>query len=64
MVLVMLRPMVVPPRDTECMNVPGGPQTEEFFAQDLRSAVWAHYRVGAARRAGASSATPRAATAP
>lgn len=47
MVLVMLRPTVAPPRDTECMNVPGGPQTAEFFARDLRSAVAAHYRVGA-----------------
>jgi enterochelin esterase-like enzyme len=48
MVLVMLRPTVVPPRDTECMDVPGGPQTEDFFAHDLRSAVHAHYRVGQA----------------
>jgi enterochelin esterase-like enzyme len=46
MVLVMMRPTVAPPRDTECMNVPGGPQTEEFFAEDLRSAVETHYRVG------------------
>lgn len=47
MVLVMLRPTVVPPRDTECMDVPGGPQTEKFFAQDLPSAIRTHYRVGA-----------------
>ncbi len=45
-VLVMMRPMVVPPRDTECMNVPGGPQTEEFFAKDLPTAIRSHYRVG------------------
>ncbi|MFF9494301.1 alpha/beta hydrolase [Streptomyces flaveolus] len=46
MVLVMLRPTVAPPRDTECVDVPGGPQTESFFAKDLPEAVLAHYRVG------------------
>jgi enterochelin esterase-like enzyme len=46
MVLVMLRPTVAPPRDTECVDVPGGPQTESFFAKDLPDAVSAHYRVG------------------
>jgi S-formylglutathione hydrolase FrmB len=46
MILVMLRPTVAPPRDTECVDVPGGPQTESFFAEDLPDAVSAHYRVG------------------
>ncbi len=46
MILVMMRPTVAPPRDTECMNVPGGPQTETFFAKDLRAAMLAHYRIG------------------
>ncbi|WP_431042972.1 alpha/beta hydrolase [Streptomyces sp. P1-3] len=46
MVLVMMRPTVVPPRDTECMDVPGGPQTETYFTQDVTQAVTAHYRVG------------------
>ncbi|MCX4764026.1 alpha/beta hydrolase-fold protein [Streptomyces sp. NBC_01275] len=46
MILVMLRPTVAPPRDTECVDVPGGPQTESFFAKDLPDAVTAHYRVG------------------
>ncbi|MFF1452865.1 alpha/beta hydrolase [Streptomyces sp. NPDC058274] len=46
MILVMLRPTVAPPRDTECVNVPGGPQAESFFAKDLPDAVSAHYRVG------------------
>ncbi|MFE1286234.1 alpha/beta hydrolase [Streptomyces sp. NPDC058751] len=46
MILVMLRPTVAPPRDTECVDVPGGPQTESFFAKDLPAAVSAHYRVG------------------
>ncbi len=46
MILVMMRPTVAPPRDTECVNVPGGPQTETFFAKDVPEAVSAHYRVG------------------
>ncbi|MFF3288958.1 alpha/beta hydrolase [Streptomyces sp. NPDC003023] len=46
MILVMLRPTVAPPRDTECVDVPGGPQTETFFAQDLPKAVAGTYRVG------------------
>ncbi|WEO96126.1 alpha/beta hydrolase-fold protein [Streptomyces sp. FXJ1.172] len=45
MILVMLRPSVAPPRDTECVDVPGGPQTETFFGKDLRDSVMAHYRV-------------------
>ncbi|MEU3899986.1 alpha/beta hydrolase-fold protein [Streptomyces sp. NPDC045251] len=49
MILVMLRPTVAPPRDTECVDVPGGPQTESFFAKDLPEAVSAHYRVGKGR---------------
>ncbi|UPZ30522.1 esterase family protein [Streptomyces sp. LRE541] len=46
MILVMMRPTVAPPRDTECVDVPGGPRTETFFAQDLPDAVSHHYRVG------------------
>ncbi|MFG2950916.1 alpha/beta hydrolase [Streptomyces adustus] len=46
MILVMLRPTVAPPRDTECVDIPGGPQTESFFAEDLPNAVRAHYRAG------------------
>lgn len=46
MILVMMRPTVAPPRDTECVDVPGGPQTESFFAKDLPDAVGHHYRVG------------------
>ncbi|MER5178974.1 alpha/beta hydrolase-fold protein [Streptomyces sp. NPDC002896] len=46
MILVMLRPTVAPPRDTECVDVPGGPHTETFFADDLPNAVSGHYRVG------------------
>ncbi|MYV40074.1 esterase [Streptomyces sp. SID1328] len=47
MILVMLRPTVAPPRDTECVDIPQGPQTETFFAKDLPEAVLAHYRAGA-----------------
>ncbi|WP_399087528.1 alpha/beta hydrolase [Streptomyces sp. BBFR2] len=46
MVLVMMRPTVAPPRDTECVDVPGGPQTETFFTEDLRRDIAAHFRVG------------------
>ncbi|MEU6577066.1 alpha/beta hydrolase-fold protein [Streptomyces sp. NPDC046805] len=46
MILVMMRPTVAPPRDTECVDIPGGPRTETFFAKDLPQAVLAHYRVG------------------
>jgi enterochelin esterase-like enzyme len=46
MILVMMRPTVAPPRDTECVDVPGGPKAETFFSKDLPDAVMAHYRVG------------------
>ncbi|WP_328398100.1 esterase family protein [Streptomyces sp. NBC_00390] len=49
-ILVMLRPTVAPPRDTECVDVPGGPQTETFFAKDVPQAVSGTYRVGTAAR--------------
>ncbi|MEV4439997.1 alpha/beta hydrolase-fold protein [Streptomyces sp. NPDC049577] len=45
-ILVMMRPTVAPPRDTECMDIPGGPQTETFFTKDLRAAISQQYRVG------------------
>ena len=47
MVLVMMRSSVVLPRDTECTDVPGGPQVETFFAQDVPLAVSHYYRVRA-----------------
>ncbi|CAM5531371.1 esterase [Streptomyces avidinii] len=46
MILVMLRPTIAPPRDTECVDIPGGPQTETFFAEDLPQAIQATFRVG------------------
>ncbi|HET8616025.1 MAG TPA: alpha/beta hydrolase-fold protein [Actinomycetales bacterium] len=39
MVLVMLRPAVTQSRDTECTDVPGGPQALTFFGQDVPRAI-------------------------
>jgi enterochelin esterase-like enzyme len=47
MILVLLRPSVTFPRDTECTNVPAGPQAETFFAADVPVQVAAHYRARA-----------------
>ncbi|MFF8959240.1 alpha/beta hydrolase [Streptomyces sp. NPDC014894] len=48
MVLIMLRSTVAPPRDTECVDIPGGPQAETFLGEDLPAAVSRSYRVGTA----------------
>ncbi|GAA3806517.1 alpha/beta hydrolase-fold protein [Streptomyces coacervatus] len=45
-IIVEIRPTIAPPRDTECVNVPGGPQTETFLAKDLPDALKSGYRVG------------------
>ncbi|MCX5250028.1 esterase family protein [Streptomyces sp. NBC_00201] len=45
-IMVMIRPTIAPPRDTECVDVPGGPQTETFLAKDLPDALKSTYRVG------------------
>jgi Putative esterase len=37
--------MIDPPRDTECTNVPHGPQAETWLATDVRNAVLSHFRV-------------------
>lgn len=39
MIYVMLSSTVAPPRDTECTNIPGGPQAETFLSGELTSAV-------------------------
>lgn len=44
-VLVMMRPTLVSNRDTECMDVPGGPQVETFFTEDLPKAMSGGYRI-------------------
>ncbi|MHA6762266.1 alpha/beta hydrolase [Streptacidiphilus sp. PAMC 29251] len=43
-ILVLMRPSVAMPRDTECQDVPGGPQAETFFTKDLHQAIASHYR--------------------
>lgn len=45
MVLVMLRPSITFPRDTECTDVPAGPQALTFFAADVPSQFSYKYRV-------------------
>ncbi|HEX5293982.1 MAG TPA: alpha/beta hydrolase-fold protein [Streptosporangiaceae bacterium] len=35
------------PRDTECTNIPAGPQVETFFAQDVPRLIEQHFRVQA-----------------
>ena len=39
MALVLLRPSVTYPRDTECTDVPHGPQAFSYFANDVPSVV-------------------------
>ncbi|MFD9795529.1 alpha/beta hydrolase [Streptomyces sp. NPDC059070] len=50
MVLVMMRPTVAPPRNTQCVDIPKGPQTETFFAADLPKAIAGTFRVGTKAR--------------
>lgn len=45
MVLVMTRPTLTYPRDTECTDVPGGPQAETYHAQDVPRTIVSNYRV-------------------
>ncbi|MFI9205734.1 alpha/beta hydrolase [Streptomyces sp. NPDC053048] len=45
-IVVMVRPTIAPPRDTECVDVPGGPQAETYFTKDLPEALRSAYRVG------------------
>jgi hypothetical protein len=44
-VLVLLLPSVTYPRDTECTDVPGGPQAAGFYFADLPGQISAAYRV-------------------
>lgn len=37
--------MIDPPRDTECTDVPNGPQAESWLWRDVRNAVTAHLRL-------------------
>ncbi|WP_220182752.1 alpha/beta hydrolase [Sphaerisporangium album] len=45
-IMVLMRPTVAPPRDTECVDVPGGPQAETYFTKDLKEAMAGSFRVG------------------
>jgi len=49
MIYVFVQSTVAPPRDTECTDVPGGPQVETFFAQDVPEVLRASYRVAPTR---------------
>ena|SRR5450755_47037 len=44
-VYVMMNVSVAMPRDTECTNIPAGPQVESFFAQDVPRAIEQSFRV-------------------
>ncbi|MFC4913265.1 alpha/beta hydrolase [Actinomadura gamaensis] len=48
-IYVLLRPVVGQGRDTECMDVLGGPQTASFLTQDLPEAIRNTYPVAADR---------------
>ncbi|REE96554.1 alpha/beta hydrolase [Thermomonospora umbrina] len=50
MIYVITRTTVAPPRDTECTDVPSGPQAETFFAQDAPEVLSATYRLAADHR--------------
>jgi len=42
----MVRPTIASPRDTECVDVPKGPQAETYFTKDLPDILKSAYRVG------------------
>ena len=44
MIVVMLASALTPPRNTECIDVPGGPQTGTYFTRDLVDIVTTQYR--------------------
>ncbi|QKW21091.1 esterase [Kitasatospora sp. NA04385] len=44
-VLVLMRPSPAMPRDTECEDVPGGPQADRYFSADVPAALRASYRI-------------------
>ncbi|WP_037603444.1 alpha/beta hydrolase [Streptacidiphilus rugosus] len=45
MILVLMRPSPSMPRDSECEDVPGGPQAETYFTADVPTDVAGSYRV-------------------
>ncbi len=46
-VMVLMRPSPAMPADTECEDVPGGPQSDTYFTRDVPRAVEGSYRVSA-----------------
>lgn len=52
MVIVMMRPTPTSamPRDTECTDVPGGPQVLTFYTQDVPARIISTYRVASGYR--------------
>jgi enterochelin esterase-like enzyme len=48
-IYVMMTPNVAMPRDTECTDVPGGPQVASYFALDVPQALAARYRTATSR---------------
>jgi S-formylglutathione hydrolase FrmB len=48
-IYVMITPTVVPPRDTECTDVPAGPKVATYFGQDVPEALAGSYRVATTR---------------
>ncbi len=48
-VYLMLNPSVALPRDTECTNIPAGPQVATFFGRDVPLAIEHAFRVRSAR---------------
>jgi enterochelin esterase-like enzyme len=53
MVIVMMRPSPtsVMPKDTECTDVPAGPQVLSFYTQDVAEALMSTYRVSSSPHA-------------
>ena len=49
MVLVMMSPTLAPPRDTECADVPHGPQVRSYFGVDVPALLRGRYRVSDSR---------------
>jgi enterochelin esterase-like enzyme len=49
MIYVMANPSVALPRDTECTNVPAGPQVATFFGKDVPLALERTFRVNPGR---------------
>jgi S-formylglutathione hydrolase FrmB len=47
-IFIMMFSSVAMPRDTECADIPGGPQTGAFFSQDIPLAMEQQFRVASA----------------